>query len=311
MSGRRGDILVGTSSWADPGFVAEWYPPGLPADERLPWYALHFDAVEVNASFYAVPREEATARWADVTPPGFRFDVKLHQLLSRHAGRPDGLPPDLRAGVETTARGRVVLTPALEGALVERTRAALRPLEEAGKLGVLLLQLSPAFAPDRHALEELDHLVRALAPWPVAAELRHRAWLHDERRAATLDWFADRQVAYVGVDAPQGRAPTMMPPLDAVTRLDVAYLRLHGRNAEGYVHSRAVAERFAWRYADEELEEIRGRAESLAEEASVVHVMANNNRGADAPLAALRLRELLGQPLRVRTPTSSAARSAS
>ena len=50
MAGR---ILVGTSSWADPGFVKEWYPPKLPAKQRLPWYAQRFELVELNSSFYA------------------------------------------------------------------------------------------------------------------------------------------------------------------------------------------------------------------------------------------------------------------
>jgi hypothetical protein len=46
-----GRVVVGTSSWADPGFVEEWYPPGLPARDRLAWYAERFEAVEVNATF--------------------------------------------------------------------------------------------------------------------------------------------------------------------------------------------------------------------------------------------------------------------
>jgi uncharacterized protein YecE (DUF72 family) len=44
-------IWIGTSSWADPGFVEEWYPPDLPARDRLPYYAERFDAVEVNSTF--------------------------------------------------------------------------------------------------------------------------------------------------------------------------------------------------------------------------------------------------------------------
>ena len=49
-------IVVGcTSSWADPGFIKDWYPPSMPAGERLPWYAQRFEAVELNSSFYAVP----------------------------------------------------------------------------------------------------------------------------------------------------------------------------------------------------------------------------------------------------------------
>jgi uncharacterized protein YecE (DUF72 family) len=98
------------------------------------------------------------------------------------------------------------------------------------------------------------------------------------------------------VDAPEGsKTPTLMPNLDAATRGDVAYLRAHGRNLEGYVRGRTVAERFAYAYDDEELEELSERAGRLAEEVPTVRMMFNNNRGADAPRAAQRMRELLGQ----------------
>src|SRR3712207_6654942 len=117
MSGR---IAVGTSSWADPGFVEEWYPPGLPARDRLPYYAGRFDAVEVNSTFYAVPGEAQVRAWAERTPAGFTFDVKLHRLLSRHSANLQSLPPDLREDAGVGARGRVVLTPELEAALADR-----------------------------------------------------------------------------------------------------------------------------------------------------------------------------------------------
>ena len=296
MSGR---IVVGTSSWADPGFVEEWYPRGLPAPDRLSWYAERFEAVEVNSTSYALPDEATVRRWAAVTPPGFTFDVKLHRLLSRHGADLESLPRDLRDGVQTTARGRVRLEPALEAAMANRTLAALAPLEEAGKLATLLLQLSPAFRPGDHELDELAGLLGRLAPRPVAVELRHRGWVDPDRLERTPGWMEEHGVAFVATDGPQGRAPTMMPPVDAVTREDVAYLRAHGRNAEGYVKGRSVAERFGWRYSDEELAEIVGRARALAEEAGdagQVRLMFNNNRGADAPLAAARARELLAQP---------------
>ena len=293
MAGR---VVVGTSSWADPGFVEEWYPAGLPAHERLPWYAERFSGVEVNASFYAVPARATVARWAEVTPDGFSFDVKLHRLLSRHAARADSLPPSLRDRATIGPRGRVSLTPALEAELAAAMLDAVEPLAAAGKLSCLLLQCSPAFSPHEHRLEELDALVAALAPHPVAVELRHRSWVSPKRREATLGWMSDRQAVWVGVDAPQGASVTMMPALDAVTRPGRAYLRAHGRNAEGYVKGRSVAERFAWRYSDEELAELVGRARELAEEAGdggQVRLMFNNNRGADAPLAAARAKELL------------------
>jgi uncharacterized protein YecE (DUF72 family) len=87
----------------------------------------------------------------------------------------------------------------------------------------------------------------------------------------------------------------ILPPVDAVTRRDLAYMRCHGRNTEGYLTGKTVAERFGWDYSDSELQEIAGRARGLAEEAGQVHVAFNNNRGADAPNSARRFRELIGQ----------------
>jgi len=288
-------VLVGTSSWADPGFIEEWYPPDLPARERLAWYAQRFEAVEVNSSFYAIPETGTVARWVRETPDGFVFDVKLHRLLSRHAADASSLPPDMRDGIEIGARGRVRLTKDLEAAVVERTIEALSPLEQAGRLGALLLQLTPAFSPSRHRLDELDPIIEGFAPRPIAVELRHRGWVERDRAEDTLGYLSERGAAFVAVDAPPEAHVPIMPALDAVTRDDVAYIRMHGRNAEGYLKGKTVAERFGWRYSDGELREIAGRVEAMAEEAASVHVMFNNNRGADAPSAAQRFRQLIGQ----------------
>jgi uncharacterized protein YecE (DUF72 family) len=87
----------------------------------------------------------------------------------------------------------------------------------------------------------------------------------------------------------------ILPPVDAVTRRDLAYMRMHGRNTDGYMHGKTVAERFGWVYSDEELREIADRARTLAEDAGQVHVAFNNNRSSDAPDSARRFRELIGQ----------------
>jgi uncharacterized protein YecE (DUF72 family) len=98
------------------------------------------------------------------------------------------------------------------------------------------------------------------------------------------------------VDAPPGdHVPIMPSDLDVVTRDDLAYLRLHGRNTDGYLSGRSVAERFGWRYTDDELDEVEQRVLQMAEQAGEVHVAFNNNRGDDAPTAAQRFRALLGQ----------------
>src|SRR4051812_43678546 len=118
-----GRILVGTASWSDPGFVERWYPTGMAAADRLPWYALHFEMVEVNSTFYAVPDLRMVERWIHATPDEFTFDVKLHQLLSRHSAPAKLLPPALQKRAEVDGKGKVVLTPEIEEAV---TREILR-----------------------------------------------------------------------------------------------------------------------------------------------------------------------------------------
>ncbi|HEY2637133.1 MAG TPA: DUF72 domain-containing protein [Solirubrobacteraceae bacterium] len=292
MTGRT---IVGTSSWADPGFIEKWDPADLPAAQRLPWYAERFEAVEVNSTWYALPSVRSVARWADQTPDGFSFDIKLHRLLSRHAGKVDSLPDKLRGEAEFASRGRVRLTPRLERALLDQTLEGIAPLVEAGKLGAFLLQLSPSFEPRKHVLSELDALVDHLAPHPVAIEFRHRAWVRGEQLERTLGHLEAIGAVFVCVDAPRGRQITLLPPIDAVTNGRLAYLRAHGRNAEGWARGKSVAERFGWVYSDGELEEIHARVERLAEAVPTVRLMFNNNKGADAPHAAERFRELVGQ----------------
>ena len=293
-----GRIVVGTSSWADPGFVEEWYPEDLQARERLAWYAEHFEAVEVNSTFYAVPAESTVRRWADETPDAFTFDVKLHRLLSRHSAGLDSLPKPLRKPAGTTDRGRVKLDDKLEKALAGAVLEAVEPLVQAGKLSSFLLQLSPGFAPRCNDLDELAPLVERLAPHPVAIELRRSSWLRGERAEKTLAWMEEHRAVWVCTDMPDADHLTIMPPVDAVTSPRLAYFRAHGRNAEGYIKGRSVAERFAYRYSDDELNEIGDRAHELAEQADEVRLMFNNNRGSDAPVAAERMRELLSAGVR-------------
>jgi uncharacterized protein YecE (DUF72 family) len=288
-------IVVGTSSWSDPGFVEHWYPQGLAARERLPFYAERFDAVEVNSTFYAIPAVSTVERWAEATPDGFAFDVKLHRLLSRHAAQLKDLPKEMREEVETTDRGRVVLDDATLDEMLRRTREAMEPLEKAGKLSSYLLQLTPGFAPRRNEPDELTPVLKGLAPTPVAVEFRRRSWASEKRFESVLEFLSAHDAVFVCVDSPPGDQVPIFPPVDAVTDDRLAYMRCHGRNTEGYLHGRSVAERFDYDYGSEEVEEISDRARKLEQEAEQVHVMFNNNARELAPKAARAMRGVLGQ----------------
>jgi len=280
-----GIIRVGTASWADPDFVKSWYPKGLPAQERLPWYAEHFSFVEVNSSFYAVPAPTTVETWVEQTPEEFVFDLKLFKGLSRHAMKAEDLAPALRP-LGSSPKDKVLLGPDLEGSLLDSTEEAIRPLITAGKLGALLLQLSPEFSPKKHDLSELLPVINRLRPYGLAVELRNRNWMVGEEASEVVEFFEREGVSLVMVDAPKSENFTIMPSFEVVTNSKLAYVRLHGRDEKAYTTGKSVSERFKYDYSDSEIQETVDKAKRLAEEAEEVHIVYNNNHWNYAPNAA-------------------------
>ena len=291
-----GKIRVGTASWSDPGFVERWYPKKMPAGDRLGWYAQHFELVEVNSTFYSVPELRMVERWCAATANEFTFDVKLHQLFSYHSTPAKLLPLDLQKRAKTDAKGNVKSTPDLQEALLKTFLRSMSIFRSAGKLGVLLLQLSPAFSPRKHQLNELEPLIEMLGDYDLAIEFRNRNWAVGDQLESTLDFMRKRHAIFVNVDAPASDHFTVMPSdVDEVTNPRAAYLRLHGRNAKAYITGKTVAARFDYDYSEKEIAEVAARSRTLAKEAREVHAIFNNNNLDYAPRAALRLRKALGQ----------------
>ncbi len=292
----RQPILIGTASWTDPEFIkAGWYPDEVKndAEGRLRYYAEHFPMVEVNATFYALPRIGTVQAWADRTPDDFRFHVKAHQVISGHASDPARLPEPLRdLPYEADRRGRI-RRPSREmrDAVIDSMVEAIAPLGD--KLGSVLLQLPPHVASGDDTRAEVGRIIERLTPLRTAVEFRHVSWADPGQREAAAEMLAERDAAWVCVDAPRIDVTSAMPPIVEVTCPELAYLRLHGRNAGTWQGSRTVAERFDWQYSDEELGEWVGPVMDMAERAQEVAVVFNNNHGDFALRSAARFGELL------------------
>lgn len=291
-----GRILVGTASWTDPEFIkAGWYPPEVKndAEGRLRYYAEHFPMVEVNASFYALPTIETVAAWAERTPPDFRFHVKAHQVISGHPSDPGRLPAPLRnLPAELDAKGRIRrASRELRDAAIDTLLEACGPLGD--KLGAILVQLPPFVISGERQRDELARILTRLRPARAAVEFRHRSWVAPGERERAVALLAEHDAAWVCVDAPRTEVMSAMPPIVEVTTPGLAYLRMHGRNAEAWTRGRTVAERFDYRYADAELEEWLDPVLDMAERAQEVAVVMNNNARDYALQAASRFRELL------------------
>jgi uncharacterized protein YecE (DUF72 family) len=297
---------VGICSWADPALIESgtFYPKkSLSAEARLRFYAAVFDVVEVNASYYAIPDVLTVRRWAERTPPGFVFHVKAWSLMTGHHPRPQALPAEVQAALPARARrsqrGEILaddVPPEGLDAAFRLFRAALRPLEEAGKLGYVLFQFAPWVHYEPARLDYLASLPARLPGWTLAAEFRHRSWFPDHADE-TLRALRASRLAHVVTDAPA--VAGAMPHVTAVTA-PTAVLRLHGRNAEGWLRQLrgeepSVREKYDYLYSDAELAALVPEIGGLAEESEEVFVSFNNNNR-DYPVRnALALRRLLGQ----------------
>ena len=186
-------VWVGCSGWN----YSHWrngvfYPPKLPARAWLHTYAERFNTVELNTTFYRLPRRDVVARWAEEAPSGFLFATKVSRYVT-HIKRLVDVERHLPR-------------------LLER----VEPLAAAAKLGPLLWQLPPNFQRDDDRLASvLDALPTGLRH---AFEFRHASWFADDVTAM----LRAHGVALVVADRPEIRDFQ-----GHVQTADFMYLRFH------------------------------------------------------------------------------------
>lgn len=239
------EVRVGISSWNSlPGF----YPARTRADDKLPWYARHFPIVEVNTSYYRPVPASTYEKWIALTPDGFLFDVKAFRDLTHG----ETIPLD---------------------STFAQFRDSLEPLRTANRFGCALFQFPPSFGNTRMSREFLRRVAEQMGAVPVAVEFRNGTWLDDESAPDTLALLSEVGFAYAIADEPQLSRGTVQP-LVATTSEDLAYLRLHGRNAKGW---QGHGGRYDYDYSTDELVGFAETVEHLASSVRQVHVMFNNN----------------------------------
>lgn len=292
-------VRVGSCAWTDRSLVAcgRFYPPGCSsAEARLRFYASRFPMVEVDASYYAMPSAEHARRWAERTPPGFRFHVKLFRLLTNHPTPAAMLPRDLQPPRAGTAPLYYRDVPGeVRRELWRRFRDALAPLQQAGRLGFVHAQFPPWLLRNPAGHAHVAHCVEQLAGLTVSVEFRNRVWFEPAHRSATLAFERALGVVHTVVDAPQGFSNSV-PPVWEATHPRHAYVRLHGRNAATWdVRGAATSgERFNYEYRDAELHELADRVKALAHRGLDVDVAFNTNHEDQGQRHAGRLARALG-----------------
>jgi uncharacterized protein YecE (DUF72 family) len=274
-----GRILIGTCNWADHRpFYPEELERGSAQRDKLAYYARFFPVVEIDTTFYGIPKPSVVAGWVGRTPDDFRFTIKAFRSLTGHereARRPR--PP-------TTEEERDFLS-------------ALVPLRESGKLAAIHYQFPPWLT---NRPENREWLLAARDRHPddtVAFEFRHRSWFDGDAWPHTEDLLRELDVVFVGVDAPQIGSATAPPHL-AITSPRLSIVRFHGRNRRTwYTGGPTSGDRFNYLYRPEELAEWAPTLRAAAGSGATVHALLNNNRGNYAVVNAFDLAALLGSPL--------------
>ncbi len=209
-------VRIGCSGWNYASWRGGIYPDGLPARLWLPRYAELFDTVEVNNTFYRLPKREAVAHWAEQTPPDFLFAVKASRYLTH-----------IKRLADSDAKGFRLS----EG--IRRYFEPLEPLREAGKLGPVLWQLPGNFKRDD---ERLATALELLPPGRHCFEFRHPSWF----TAPVYRLLADHDAALVIGDDPE------RPFTKREITASWTFVRLH-RGSHGRRGNYSARELATWR----------------------------------------------------------------
>ncbi len=145
-------LFAGTSGWAYPTWKPDFYPAAVSAKKFLGFYASQLNSVEVNYTFTKLPKPAIVADWLAQTADGFRFSFKAPQRIT-HFSR-------LRDCAQHVA-----------GLL-----AAIQPVVDAGRCGLILFQLPPNLKADLIRLQEFLALPALASAPPIAFEFRHASW---------------------------------------------------------------------------------------------------------------------------------------
>jgi len=253
-------LYLGTSGFSYSDWVGFFYPKGIQRRDWLSFYAREFNALELNSTYYAIPRLSVLESMIHKTGEGFMFAVKANQEMT-HQRQPDN-------------------------GVFEAFVDMLKPFTDAGKLGCVLAQFPFSFGADHQNAAYLQLFREKLKDLPVVVEFRNVQWLKPE----VFDWLRKHNLGFCCVDEPQ--LPNLLPPVAEVTT-NVAYVRFHGRNTAKWWQHEHAYERYDYTYSVDELKEWVPRINKLNALAEKTFVFANNHWRSQAVSTIRQIRMML------------------
>lgn len=252
------EIRIGTSGYSFEDWRGNFYPAAIAKGKMLDHYQAYFNTVEINSTYYRIPHSAVMYNIAKKTKPDFEFLIKAHQSL--------------------THQRRQIEAPTKE--FLE----SIRPVVDRGQMKGILAQFPWSFKFSDANLKYLTACKNLIQPHPLYVEFRNDSWVRRE----TYEAMRENSIAYVSVDGP--RLQGLMPP-ELITTGDVAYIRLHGRNADHWWGGGEL--RYDYLYNENELREWKDRIEQLKGQAQKAYIFFNNCHLGQAVKNARQLTRML------------------
>ncbi len=255
-------VYIGVAGWSYPDWNGIVYTE--PKIDQLEFVSRFVDCVEVNSTFYRPPFEKTTASWLQRTEQknDFFFTAKLHRDFT-HEGK-------------------------IDAQMVKQFHKGFEPFLQAGKLKHLLAQFKWNFADSQENRQHLSKIVESFSDaFDLVVEVRHKSWEQQD----ALEFLRRLGVSVCNLDYPVTWNSFSMKYCTVGTN---GYFRLHGRNREKWFTKDAGRdETYNYYYNEQELGQIKGRIDRLAEAFATLTVIANNHyRGAELA-NAIELKALL------------------
>jgi uncharacterized protein YecE (DUF72 family) len=236
-------IQVGTSGYSYEDWRGPFYPAELPSSKMLEYYSRHFTTVELNSTYYAIPRVSTFQRLAEKTPAHFEFIVKVNQ--------------------ETTHRRQE------NEKAIKQLLEVVKPIADQKKVHGFLAQFPYSFKNNEQSRHYLVQTKSMLGDYPLFVEFRNYTWLS----SSLPDFLKENNIGYVNVDEPPLRG--LLPKQDLVTN-ETGYVRLHGRNQQDWWNGEGSA-RYDYEYTEQELQEWLIHISNILKKTFKTYIFFNNH----------------------------------
>ena len=273
------DILIGTSGYDYPEWKGVFYPDNLARKDFLLYYSTKFNALELNSTFYSMPTPERMECFLERSEARLNFSVKAHKLLTHEIS-------------------------SLWKNEAQVFKNALKLMNKKNLLSSILFQFPQSFHYDIENRFYLSYLLDEFEGFPVAVEFRNKQWILD----SVFEGLSKKNAAFVYCDMPDLKH---LPFFDFDSKEflkqncerifgNMAYLRLHGRNANNWYVSennnkdkKNGSARYEYLYSDEELFSFVPIVKFIKNADKRCQIFFNNHPKGYGAQNALKLQEML------------------